>query len=94
MRIDIKLRYIASDTGKEYDCVWNDAAVLPTGPNRSGDVFSADYVPGLKNRWCRPGLEEYADGTMTIACYDENTIETLLLPAARQHNGGTADAEE
>lgn len=88
----MKLHYIASDTKKEFDFEWKNAVII--GDTDFHTAMMADYVPGVKNRFCKVGEEIFKGGVMTISCYDEKTITTFIKHVIECHNEGRDPFEE
>lgn len=75
------LKYIAKDTGKEFNAEWPNAVILDKIDASSYESILADYIPNVKCRWStRKSMTKYdkETDTMTITEFDEQRIISKL----------------
>lgn len=75
------LKYIAKDTGKEFNAEWPNAVILDKIDTSSYESMLADYIPNVKCRWStRKSMTKYdkETDTMTITEFDEQHIISNL----------------
>ena len=75
------LKYIAKDTGKEFNAEWPNAVILDKIDASSYESMIADYIPNVKCRWStRKSMTKYdkETDTMTITEFDEQRIVSKL----------------
>ena len=75
------LKYIAKDTGKEFNVEWSNAVILDKIDASSYESILADYIPNVKCRWStRKSMTKYdkETDTMTITEFDEQRIISKL----------------
>lgn len=75
------LKYIAKDTGKEFNAEWPNAVILDKIDASSYESILADYIPNVKCRWStRKSMTKYdkETDTMTITEFDEQRIISNL----------------
>lgn len=53
----VKFHYIASDTKLQFDLEWNNPVLMPFCSTSMRAIMNADYIPGIKCRWC-PVVQE------------------------------------
>lgn len=75
------LKYIAKDTGKEFNAEWSNAVIRDKIDTSSYESMLADYIPNVKCRWStRKSMTKYdkETDTMTITEFDEQRIISNL----------------
>ena len=75
------LKYIAKDTGKEFNAEWPNVVILDKIDASSYESILADYIPNIKCRWStRKSMTKYdkETDTMTITEFDEQHIISKL----------------
>ncbi len=75
------LKYIAKDTGKEFNAEWPNAVILDKIDASSYESMLADYIPNVKCIWStRKSMTKYdkETDTMTITEFDEHRIISNL----------------
>ena len=61
------LKYIAKDTGKEFNAEWPNAVILDKIDASSYESMLADYIPNVKCIWStRKSMTKYDKETDTI----------------------------
>lgn len=71
------LKYIAKDTGKEFNAEWPNAVILDKIHTSSYEFMLADYIPNVKCRWStHKSMTKYdkETDTMIITEFDEQHI--------------------
>ena len=75
------LKYIAKDTGREFNAEWPNAVIHDKIDTSSYESMLADYIPNVKCRWStRKSMTKYdkETDTMTITEFDEQRIISNL----------------
>ena len=75
------LKYIAKDTGREFNAEWSNAVIRDKIDTSSYESMLADYIPNVKCRWSsRKSMTKYdkETDTMTITEFDEQHIISNL----------------
>lgn len=75
------LKYIAKDTGKEFNAEWPNAVILDKKDASTYESMKADYIPNAKCIWStRKSMTKYdkETDTMTITEFDEQRIISNL----------------
>lgn len=75
------LKYIAKDTGKEFNAEWPNAVILDKINASLYESILADYIPNVKCIWStRKSMTKYdkETDTMTITEFDEQHIISNL----------------
>ena len=75
------LKYIAKDTGREFNAEWPNAVIRDKIDASSYESMLTDYIPNVKCRWSsRKSMTKYdkETDTMTITEFDEQHIISNL----------------
>ena len=75
------LKYIAKDTGREFNAEWPSAVICDKIDTSSYESMLADYIPNVKCRWStRKSMTKYdkETDTITITEFEEQHIISNL----------------